>query len=124
MEEVQSAASWLSSDTRFKRIQQIFIQNCFSFIRIDLTDQKKMAELAFLLKEHNMTPDTLYLSNIRENLQYSSENSLRDFNASISQILSKDMAVIEASSEIKNETPPRQQLYRLSGVPVHKANSV
>jgi len=65
-DEVLCAHSWLSSDDKFARIKRIFDNKHFIFKRMDLFESEPIEAMGKILKERNITVDTIYLSNVYE----------------------------------------------------------
>lgn len=64
--EITNELSWLSNDTSFAKIHDIFFRDCFIFKRVDLFDQTSIEVFAEMMQQENIVLDSVYLSNIGE----------------------------------------------------------
>lgn len=94
--------SWLSDDTRFTVIKEIFDRNHFIFKRVDLFDPAATKVFSELMKEENMTLDTAYLSNINEYCKTDEDDE--NYVEAINQILLQEETLV-ISAHFPDETP-------------------
>lgn len=90
--EIDSRLSWLSNDTSFSDILQIFRENQFHFVKMDLADPKAALALTNELAQQNITIDTLYMSNIEE---YAiQENRSQEYARSLQILISRTLGYV------------------------------
>ncbi|MBM3191871.1 MAG: hypothetical protein FJZ63_04385, partial [Chlamydiae bacterium] len=69
-EEISQGISWLSDDIKFRSIQQIFQKRHFAFLKVDIKDEASIKAIREVLDEQSLHVDMLYISNIRECLEW------------------------------------------------------
>lgn len=97
--------SFTSKQTKYSKIRNIFINNKFKFVRLNICDFPKVVSLIDLIKS-NGTLDTLYISNILEQLHEEERAAYEEF-------VNRVPAPIFITSELRLETDPysTQQVY-------------
>jgi hypothetical protein len=93
-------SSWLSSEESYSRIQQIFQNKNFVFIRGDLFKSETTKKVAEILQQKGLFLDTLYLSNLREYAEV--QNRLDSFRSAV-----KELQVICDENTYLVDTRPR-----------------
>jgi len=78
--KINTGMSFLSTDEKYKKIRDIFCNDRFAFIQLDLCDQDSTKRLGELLVARSLTIDTLYVSNIYGLLSNDLEEALEKRN--------------------------------------------
>ncbi len=101
--EVKEGASWLASEEQYRVIKNIFDKNHFVFKRVNFCNQKAMEFFAKHMAKHKLQLDTVYLSNIREYVEYAgTDQGLEPFHASL-----KELKLIATDQTFFIDTRPR-----------------
>ena len=90
--EAYAEESWLCCDEKFAKIKKIFNSGHFIFKRIDLCDKKEIESVSKILKERNITIDTIYLSNVVEYIDSAAEKET--FIAAMKHLISPKTLVV------------------------------
>ncbi len=64
--DIELGVSWLSHDSKYEFVKEMFMQGRFLFARLDLFDITAVTLLSSALKKAGAILDTLYLSNVYE----------------------------------------------------------
>lgn len=108
MHYLNNEFSWLYSDEKFLRIQQLYLDQKIAHVNLDVVeDAYFFGRLKDWASEQNLKFDVIYLSNIPEWLQRTSHHSLIKMKTNLLQILSPETLLIDA-----------KQLHYESGAPV------
>lgn len=83
-QSIREGTSFASSDEKFKQIQRIFKKGHFQFLHMDMGNSESFKALGKVLKKHQLSPDTIYTSNIEDWLERS--DRLEKFHESIRAI--------------------------------------
>lgn len=101
--EIKEGTSWLSSDKQFQVIKNIFDNNHFIFKRVNFCNQNAMAFFAKQMSNCALKLDTVYLSNIREYVEFAgTDQGLAPFHASL-----KELKIIATDQTFFIDTRPR-----------------
>lgn len=84
-QDLTEGTSWLSSDARFRKIQQIFANQHFVFVHGDLSSSECTESIAAKLQEKGLLLDAVYISNYKELAE--AEGLLSNLRLGLSQLL-------------------------------------
>lgn len=65
-DEFRWGLSFLSSDTRYAKIREIFLNDNFKFLKMDLNDHKSFVDLKRQFQQKGLIVDVVYASNTRD----------------------------------------------------------
>ncbi len=88
--------SWLSREDRFSRIKEIFSNNRFAFIRMDITDNKAVRALQAIHDSNGLIADIMYLSNI---INFIQAEDLEKFGCALSILTTSKTIFIDTEEE-------------------------
>ncbi len=112
--ELSRPASWLSSDASFAHVKSLFAEHKVGFLRLDLTDPKKTAELRNALHAKHLHIDSFYPSNVvhfllgaKNYYDQSNSRAMDGFITSVDTLCGNTTHVIDASRAVDLPMQPK-----------------